>query len=318
MKLKTFSAAWARRLAGSVVIAGLLAGCSLLPTVPEDIQRTVQTQQSVELKNVPFFAQEAYYCGPSTLAMVLNHQGESTKPDQIAELVYLPGRQGSLQLEMLAAPRRMGYLTYQIDPRLPALFDALNAGSPVVVLLNLSLQIAPQWHYAVVVGYDEKANSVILRSGPTERDLIPVATFLKLWERAENWGFTVIKPNQDPPVYTNAQGYLNSAVALERSSTDKALLAYKQGAKAWPKEPWFHFGMGNLAYGKKNYVEAEQHYLKAVGVYPDMADAWNNLAEVLIKLDRKSEARAAINKAIAIGGKRVEAYKETAQKIQAD
>ncbi|WP_334119392.1 PA2778 family cysteine peptidase [Limnobacter sp.] len=317
MKLNFSSAAWAR-LAGPAVLVGLLAGCSLLPTVPQDLQSTVQTQPSVELKNVPFFAQEEYYCGPSTLAMALNHQGEKTEPDQLAKLVYLPGRQGSLQLEMLAAPRRMGYLTYQIDPRLPALFDALNAGSPVVVLLNLSLQIAPQWHYAVVVGYDAKTNNMILRSGPKERDLIPVATFLKLWERAENWGFTVIKPNQDPPVYTSAQGYLNSAVALERSSKEKAELAYQQGAKTWPKEPWFHFGLGNLAYGEKNYVEAEQHYRKAVGVYPDMADAWNNLAEALIKLERKSEARAAINKAIAIGGNRVTSYKETAQKIPAD
>lgn len=317
MKLNFSSAAWAR-LAGSAVLVGLLAGCSLLPTVPQDLQSTVQTQPSVELKNVPFFAQEEYYCGPSTLAMVLNYQGESTEPDQLAKLVYLPGRQGSLQLEMLAAPRRMGYLTYQIEPRLPALFDALNAGAPVVVLLNLSLQIAPRWHYAVVVGYDAKTNSLILRSGPKERDLIPVATFLKLWERAENWGFTVIKPNQDPPVYANAQSYLNSAVALERSSKEKATLAYQQGAKTWPKEPWFHFGLGNLAYGEKKYVEAEQHYRKAVGVYPDMADAWNNLAEALIKLERKSEARAAINKAIAIGGNRLAAYKETAQKIQAD
>ena len=40
------------------------------------------------------------------------------------------------------------------------------------------------------------------------------------------------------------------------------------------------------------YAEAEQNYRKAVGVYPDMADAWNNLAEALIKLDKKSEARA--------------------------
>jgi tetratricopeptide (TPR) repeat protein len=317
MKLSFSGTSWTR-LAGSAVLAGLLAGCSILPTVPQDLQSTVQTQAAVELKNVPFFAQEEFYCGPSTLAMVLNHAGESTEPNKLAELVYLPGRQGSLQLEMLAAPRRLGYLSYQIEPKLPALFDALNAGTPVVVLLNLSLPIAPQWHYAVVVGYEPATSDMILRSGPKERELIPMATFLKLWERSQNWGFTVIKPGVEPPSYVSAQGYLNSAVALERSSADKASLAYQQGAKTWPTEPWFHFGLGNLAYGKGNYVEAEQNYRKAVGVYPDMADAWNNLAEALIKLERKSEARAAINKAIAIGGGRIEAYRETAQKIQAD
>lgn len=317
MKLSLSVKNWTR-LAGSAILAATLAGCSLLPTVPEELESTVQTQAPIELKEVPFFAQEAFYCGPSTLAMVLNHAGEKTTPDEQAELVYLPGRQGSLQLEMLAAPRRQGYLSYQIEPRLPALFDALNAGSPIVVLLNMSLPIAPMWHYAVVVGYEPDSKNLILRSGPKERDLIPMATFLKLWERSGNWGFTVIKPIDSPPAYVSAQNYLNSVVALERSSTEKASQAYQQGAKAWPKEPWFHFGLGNLAFNSENYAEAEQHYRKAVGVYPDMADAWNNLAETLIKLDRKSEARAAINKAIALGGNRVAVYKETAQKIPAE
>ncbi|MFN7505562.1 MAG: PA2778 family cysteine peptidase, partial [Limnobacter sp.] len=253
--------AWAR-WAGSAVLVGLLASCSVLPTVPQDLQTIAKTQAPIELKTVPFFAQEEFFCGPSTLAMVLNHAGENTNPEKLAELVYLPGRQGSLQLEMLAAPRRLGYLSYQIEPKLPALFDALNAGAPVVVLLNLALPMTPQWHYAVVIGYEPVSDSMILRSGPKERELIPLATFLKLWERSENWAFTVIKTTVEPPRYVNAQGYLNSTVALERSSTEKAGQAYQQGAKTWPNEPWFHFGLGNQAYGAKNYIEAEQHYRK--------------------------------------------------------
>jgi len=317
MKLSFSVKNWAR-LAGSAILVGALAGCSLLPTVPQELQNTVQTQAAIELKDVPFFAQQEFFCGPSTLAMVLNHSGEKTTPEALAELVYLPGRQGTLQLEMLAAPRRLGYLSYQIAPKLPALFDALNAGAPVVVLLNLSLPMAPMWHYAVVVGYEPESKNLILRSGTTERDLIPMATFLKLWERSGNWGFTVVRPADVPPSYVAAQNYLNSTVALERSNPEKAGLAYQQGARTWPQEPWFHFGLGNLAFNAGNYVEAEQSYRKAVGVYPDLADAWNNLAEALIKLDRKSEARVAINKAIALGGNRVAVYKETAQKIQAE
>lgn len=305
-------------LAGSAILAVTLTGCSLLPKVPEELESTAHTQAAVELKDVPFFAQEEFYCGPAALAMVLTHADEKTSTDELAELVYIPGRQGSLQLEMLAAPRRLGYLSYQIEPKLPALFDALNSGTPVVVLLNMSLPIAPMWHYAVVVGYEPDSKSMILRSGPKERELIPIATFLKLWERSKNWGFTVIRPIDSPPAYASSQNYLNSVVALERSSPENAFKAYQQGAKTWPQQPWFHFGLGNLAFNDKNYMEAEQHYRRAVGVYPDMADAWNNLAESLIKLDRKSEARVAINMAISLGGNRVAVYKETAQKIPAE
>lgn len=313
-----FSGFTLARLLGQAALVVALAGCALLPSVPAALDSTVKTQNTIELQNVPFFAQDDFFCGPSTLAMVLNHAGENTTPGKLAELVYLPGRQGSLQLEMLAAPRRLGYLSYQIEPRLPALFDALNAGSPVVVLLNLSLPAVPQWHYAVVVGYEAAGNHMILRSGPKERDLIPLPTFLKLWERSKNWGFTVLKPGQEPPSYATAQNYLNSTVALERSNPEQAALAYLQGAKTWPKEPWFHFGSGNMSFKAQNYLEAEEHYRKAVGVHPDMADAWNNLAETLLKLNRKNEARLAINKAIAIGGGRLAAYKDTAQKIPVD
>ncbi|HEX4842538.1 MAG TPA: PA2778 family cysteine peptidase [Limnobacter sp.] len=315
MKYLPSSTRWTR-LAGSALLVGALSGCALVPTVPQNLESSVASQPAVELNNVPFFAQADYFCGPASLAMVLNHQGADTQPNALADLVYLPGRQGSLQLEMLAAPRQLGYLAYTLEPNLPALFSALNAGHPSVVLLNLSLQIAPQWHYAVVVGYQPSTNRMILRSGPNAREEIPLATFLKLWERSNNWAFVVIEPHAAPPRFANAQGYLNAAVALERSNAEKAAAAYRQGTKTWPMEPWFHFGLGNIAYSKGQYQEAEQHYSKTVGVYPDMADAWNNLAEALMKLNRKAEARAAINKAIALGGPRLAVYQATANTIQ--
>ncbi len=312
MKYK-FRNALKARLAGLFMLVLAIAGCA---TVPSSLEPTVQAQPKVELTEVPFFPQQDFYCGPSTLAMVLNNLGEQTKPESIAELVYLPGRQGSLQLEMLAAPRRMGYLAYQLEPNLKALFAALNAGHPSVVLLNLSLPVAPQWHYAVVVGFDPQSNSMILRSGQQQRETIALPTFLKLWERSSNWAFVVLRPQDAPPAFATAQGYLNAAVALERSSLAKAAQAYQQGSKTWPAEPWFYFGQGNVAYQNAQYAEAEGHYRKAVGVYPDLADGWNNLAETLLKLDKKAEARAAINKAIALGGPRAAAYQATANTIQ--
>ncbi|HEX4880263.1 MAG TPA: PA2778 family cysteine peptidase [Limnobacter sp.] len=315
MKSSKRSMVWAR-LAGSALLVGALSGCALVPTVPDNLESSVSRQATVELTQVPFFPQEEFFCGPSSLAMVLNHQGADTQPNALAELVYLPGRQGSLQLEMLAAPRGLGYLSYSLNPNLPALFAALNAGYPSVVLLNLALPIAPKWHYAVVVGYKAASNTMVLRSGPKEREEIPLPTFLKLWERSNNWAFVVLKPDAPPPAFADAQGYLNAAVALERSNVDKAAAAYTQGSKAWPTQPWFYFGLGNIAYAQGQYGEAEQQYRKTVGVHPDMADAWNNLAETLIKLERKAEARSAINKAIALGGPRLATYQETANKIQ--
>lgn len=303
------------RLACALALAGALAACASVPPSPGNIENPGQPTRAVELSEVPFFAQQDFYCGPSALAMVLNHQGQKTNPESIAELVYLPGRQGSLQLEMLAAPRRLGVLSYQIDPTETALQEALQAGSPVVVLKNLSLQIAPQWHYAVVVGYLPDTEQYILRSGTNERELLARSTFLRMWQRAENWGVTVLTTDKAPPSYAKAQNYLNSAVALERSSPAKAAQAYEQGAKRWPTEAWFHFGLANSLYQANNFTEAERSYQRAVATLPEFADAWNNLAETLLQLKRNNEARAAINKAIALGGERLPVYEQTAQRI---
>src|SRR5574342_247053 len=96
--------------ARTVLVAGALAalatGCGTLPTfgrlqAPADARR-------VELARVPFFAQEAYQCGPAALAMALGAAGKRVTPEELVAEVYLPGREGSLQVEMLAATRRQG------------------------------------------------------------------------------------------------------------------------------------------------------------------------------------------------------------------
>ncbi|HKB52378.1 MAG TPA: hypothetical protein VKD22_00145, partial [Ramlibacter sp.] len=102
-------ARWAARL-GSALIVATLAGCAQL--VPQTIAlRTGWPKgvpQTVELRNVPFFPQKEYECGPAALATVLASSGVAVTPDPLVKDVYLPARRGSLQLEMLAAARRYG------------------------------------------------------------------------------------------------------------------------------------------------------------------------------------------------------------------
>ena len=81
----------------------VLAACSLQPnSLPED--------PLTELTRVPFFPQTIHECGPAALATVLNYSAATTTPDGLALEVYIPERQGSLQIEMLAATRRNGRL----------------------------------------------------------------------------------------------------------------------------------------------------------------------------------------------------------------
>ncbi|HUW76512.1 MAG TPA: C39 family peptidase, partial [Gallionella sp.] len=69
-----------------------------------------------ELTKVPYFAQDAYQCGPASLAMTLNAAGVAVTPETLKPELYLPDRHGSLQVEMLAAARRNGTIAYQLAP----------------------------------------------------------------------------------------------------------------------------------------------------------------------------------------------------------
>ncbi len=112
--------------------------------------------------------------------------------------VFVPAREGSLQIEMLAAPRRHGHIATRIRPDLISLLREVAAGQAPVVLLNLGLSIQPLWHYAVVVGYDLPAGEILLRSGTVQREVMPLSTFERTWSRSSRWAFVVLPPDRLP------------------------------------------------------------------------------------------------------------------------
>jgi len=124
---------------------------------------------TVELTETPFYPQTQHQCGPAALATVLQYKGVEASPEKLSSQVYIPGRKGSLQVEMTAAARRHGMFPYQLEPSLTDLLTEIEAGNPVLVLQNLGFEWYPNWHYAVVVGYDIENQEIILRSGTTRR-----------------------------------------------------------------------------------------------------------------------------------------------------
>lgn len=277
-----------------------------------DLKTTLPLQ--AKIVNIPFFAQEEYECGPAALAMALQASGIKVFPHQLTEQVFIPGRKGALQIEMLAAARRNGALSYQLSPNIETILREIVAGNPVIVFQNLSLSIYPVWHYAVVVGYDLQRQTLSLHSGVTENLEISFFTFEKTWVRGNYWAMLALSPDK-LPVTAQEDKLITPLINLERVNTKAAQVAYQTALQQWPSNPTFLLGAGNTAYQLGQLQVAKQAYLLATKQLPELADAWNNLAQVLFDLEEIESAQTAIDQAVTLGGEHLTQYLDLKRQI---
>lgn len=305
-----------RWLAG-LLAALWLAGCATRMPQTAALQTNwpIGLPQQALIATVPFIAQDDYQCGPAALAMVAQHAGVQQSLATWVQQVYVPARQGSLQSEMLAASRRSGLLAYPLAPRLEALLREVAAGQSVLVLQNLSFAFSPVWHYAVVVGFDATQASITLHSGRTEHMRMPLTTFERTWARANHWAMLALPP-QRLPASAQADVYVAAAVALERVQPAAAQAAYATALKAWPTQRVALLGAGNSAYALGQKEAAAQAYRAAALAHPQDADAWNNLAQVLLEQGQHAQALQAAQRAVALGGSRAVQYRTLEETIQ--
>lgn len=285
----------------------LLGGCATPQVAMLDARWPTELPARVELSQVPFFPQEDYECGPAALAMVANAAGVKVTPDVLVDQVYLPGRQGSLQPEMLAATRRQGLLAYPLKPKIEDVLREVTAGHPVLVFQNLSFPVYPVWHYAVVMGYDRERHVLLLHSGRTARMEISWFAFERTWARGQYWAMLALTPGQLPAT-AEPQAYTTAAAALERVNARAAQQAFATALQRWPDNRAALLGAGNTAYALGQREAAAKAYRQAVLKHADFADGWNNLAQVLLALGHRQEARLAIARAVALGGARLPQY----------
>jgi tetratricopeptide (TPR) repeat protein len=258
--------------------------------------------QKVELEAVPFYAQDEYQCGPASLAMVLEAGGKPIQPEALRPQVYIPDRQGSLQVEMLAATRRNGFVAVELNPKLSDLLAEIAAGNPPVVLQNLALDFVPAWHYAVAVGYDLNEQQIVLRSGKDRRLAMALSTFERTWQRGGYWAMLALPPGRFPASVRPAD-YLSAVTKLEKAGPpEPARAAYEAALARWPDHFTALMGAGNTAHRAGDLEAAERAFRRAAEVYPKSAAAHNNLAQTLADLDRYDEALAEARLAVGLGG----------------
>jgi hypothetical protein len=303
-------------LAGVFILA-LAAGCaSWMPQTKELAQGGVPKglPEEVELTEVPFFPQLEYQCGPAALATVLAHAGAKVTPEELVPQVYVPARKGSLQVEMLAAARRHGMVSYPLAPRFEHLLREIAAGNPVIVLQNLGVFTAG-WHYAVAIGYDYSLGTLVMRSGTQEREVLPFAAHEVFWMRSGYWAMVALPPDRIPAT-AEEKSWLNAVAAFERTGDAKgARVAYKAFLERWPENVNAYIGLANTHYTLGELAQAEAVLREAARREPESVVVLNNLAQTVSDLGRHEEALPLADKALAAGGPFSAAVQKTRETI---
>ena len=304
------------RIAAPLLLAlslWLLAGCAGSgPALFPQAGRPVD----IELADVPFFPQKAYQCGPAALATVLGTSGINAAPDDLAPALYLPGRQGSLQLELVAAARRLGRVPYIIDPDPAAIRAEILAGLPVLVLQNLGLRLFPVYHYSVVVGI-RAGEKIVLRSGEVRRRVMKGGRFAASWRRADSWGLVVLRPGE-LPAGAQPERYLRAVAAFEGMGRPEiARAGYEAALKRWHEHPDALFGLANILLVENRPREAAAVFHRLLAIQPRHPAAVNNLAEAMSRQGCHAEAVALLDGVLVAGdgGEFAAVLRQTRQEI---
>ena len=275
--------------AGLLLLLLLLSGCQSPPQSRQLLAEPPAISRQALLSAVPFYPQQDYFCGPTTLSEVAAYYGVEHSADSIASLTFTPGLQGSLQIEMAAASRQLGFVAYEQRGSLRQLLQLIDEKIPVIVLQNNGLSWLPQWHYAVVIGYDLDRRDIILHSGLSAEYRLSLATFERTWQRANYWLLAMLPPGRtsallDPFLYTRACQDL-----LQTRQTAAGVTALISATQQWPDYwlPYFLLGNHFLAPAP---AEAAIWFAKGLPLAKQQPAYLNNYALVLSELGCKAQA----------------------------
>lgn len=137
------------------------------------------------IKDVPFFPQETYQCGPASLAGVLNYWGTPVSPDEITIEIFSPSAKGTLNIDMVLYAQKRGLKADSYQGSVKDLKEKIDSGFPLIVMVDYGLGVVRQNHFMVVVGHDE--NSIIANSGKERLKSISMEGFINSWKRAKFW-----------------------------------------------------------------------------------------------------------------------------------
>jgi tetratricopeptide (TPR) repeat protein len=249
------------------------------------------------IESVPFYPQQEFYCGPTTLSEVFNYYGTQNSPETIAPNTFIPKQQGTLQVEMSVAARQHGFLAYSDSGTLSKIISLVSDNIPVIVFQNVSTSWFPQWHYALVIGYDIPSRKFILHTGLTPKHLMSFELFERTWARGEYWMLAPLPPEKiskylDPFIFINAAYDM-----LNIANEERGIHFLKSATKQWP-ENWLPYFLIANHFIETTPVESVKWFSLGLEAGQSEPAYLNNYSIALLNIGEHQAAMEMIKNAI--------------------
>jgi len=148
------------------------------------------------IHDVPFIPQKELYCGPASLATVLNFYGVKTTQEEIGKEIYLPKLRGTLNIDLLTLAKQKGAQARYYSGSLDDIKINITKNRPLILLLNLGYEFYPVYHYMVVIGFHEENGFIIAHSGIERDKAFSYKELLNAWGKT-SFGTLLITPSAE-------------------------------------------------------------------------------------------------------------------------
>lgn len=238
----------------------------------------------VQIEDVPFILQKKDHCGPATLAMAMNWAGKNLDVDDVAKDSFTPMVNGTFQHDMISTARANGLIAIPIT-NMDNLLKEVAAQNPVIVFENLAFSWYPQWHYAIVHGYDLDNKRIHMHSGAEKNKRWDIQKFERSWKLGDYWALLVLAPEKLSVTATELD-HMRAASSLEKIGKILAAgKAYHSILKKWPNSYMALMGLGNIAFNQYDFKTAKKYYKMALKVEPNLVTGKYNLELVNKRLN---------------------------------
>lgn len=273
----------------------ILVGCAGRNTV--FIESSVPTKTN--LSNVPFFPQQPLHCGPAALATVLNYYDGQSTPTSLTDQLWTPEAKGTFSSDMIATVRAHELVPIPAPKKLSELLELTSRGWPSIHLLNLGFKWLPQWHYAVLVGYDLEKQAVLMRSGTTEERWYSFYQFERTRRLAGYWSI-IPSPLNDFPAMNDWKPSFKEVLNMLEVRPDLGNRVLVTSRNTYPEQWQFKYATANSFYGQSRFKEAAEFYIMAIEQSSREPEVWNNLAYTYQQLQCQDLAVLAVTCATKI------------------